>query len=304
MSRKRRGGDVFATDVPRIRDWIALDDTDRRIEETRTWDAQQWAREYFRGIGDVEITVASLQDSMLHVRAALLADDAHLWWVAPRMCEMAAEADASMPDWTPAAARPSRAGLVMWASGTGIVSDDGAEARGALWITFPDGGFSLTPIVAGDGAAGMVADWDHSCMWIDPRDGVKIPQITSSRRFADAMWRRLGATWLLAQSPTVGVVHGVKYWRRDPERPFAKPSLPGLITQVTLREVDYGRPEIGGVKRPGQGPTHQFIVRGHWRQQACGPKRAWRRPTYIAPFVKGPAGTPLETKPAVRVWRR
>src|SRR5262249_28976173 len=35
--------------------------------------------------------------------------------------------------------------------------------------------------------------------------------------------------------------------------------------------------------------TRRWIVTGHWRQQAYGEGRSLRRPTWIAPFVKGPA---------------
>ena len=63
MSKRRRPGEVFATDLPCIRDWIALDETDRRVAETRTWDAKQWAREYFGPLQDAEIVVAT---QMLH----------------------------------------------------------------------------------------------------------------------------------------------------------------------------------------------------------------------------------------------
>lgn len=37
----------------------------------------------------------------------------------------------------------------------------------------------------------------------------------------------------------------------------------------------------------------RWLVRGHWRQQACGPGRSQRRPLYIAPFVKGDPSKPL-----------
>jgi hypothetical protein len=40
-----------------------------------------------------------------------------------------------------------------------------------------------------------------------------------------------------------------------------------------------------GEKRAG--PKVQFVVRGHWRNQACGPGRAERRETWIRPFWKG-----------------
>lgn len=35
-------------------------------------------------------------------------------------------------------------------------------------------------------------------------------------------------------------------------------------------------------------PTVQFLVRGHWRQQAHGPGHSLRKPIWIEPFWKGP----------------
>jgi hypothetical protein len=51
--------------------------------------------------------------------------------------------------------------------------------------------------------------------------------------------------------------------------------------------------------------TKRWIVKGHWRQQAYGEGRQLRRPVYIAPFIKGPEGLPLDTteKTTVRVWK-
>jgi hypothetical protein len=34
----------------------------------------------------------------------------------------------------------------------------------------------------------------------------------------------------------------------------------------------------------------QHIVRGHWRNQACGPQMAQRKRIWIQPYVKGPEG--------------
>jgi len=44
--------------------------------------------------------------------------------------------------------------------------------------------------------------------------------------------------------------------------------------------------------------THRFIVNGHWRQQCMATAeheggRCWHRPTWIAPFIKGPDNKPL-----------
>lgn len=51
--------------------------------------------------------------------------------------------------------------------------------------------------------------------------------------------------------------------------------------------------------------TKRWLVRGHWRQQACGPQRSQRRPVFVQPHVKGPEDKPLEVSPeVVKVWRR
>lgn len=43
-------------------------------------------------------------------------------------------------------------------------------------------------------------------------------------------------------------------------------------------------------------PTVQFLVRGHWRDQACGPKLSMRRPTWIQPYWKGPEEAPINVR--------
>lgn len=60
-----------------------------------------------------------------------------------------------------------------------------------------------------------------------------------------------------------------------------------LVLPHVLREAarDYSRRG----KLPTQWRvTKRFVVRGHWRWQACGAKRAERRRRWIAPFWKGP----------------
>jgi hypothetical protein len=65
------------------------------------------------------------------------------------------------------------------------------------------------------------------------------------------------------------------------------------------------RPELAAVlsgKRRGGGgsaPTVQFLVRGHWRQQAHGPGRALRKSIWIQPFWKGPE----ETRVLLRAYK-
>lgn len=66
-------------------------------------------------------------------------------------------------------------------------------------------------------------------------------------------------------------------------------------------DVSLSRVRVITLRRPagetGAGSSdrefhHQWIVRGHWRQQWL-PSRGVHRPTWIAPHIKGPEGAPL-----------
>jgi hypothetical protein len=50
--------------------------------------------------------------------------------------------------------------------------------------------------------------------------------------------------------------------------------------------------------------SHRFLVHGHWRNQACGPKLSLRRQRWIAPYVKGPDDKPFIDKKRVWIWDR
>ncbi len=77
------------------------------------------------------------------------------------------------------------------------------------------------------------------------------------------------------------------------------------------RETREGRPEpkvrviylrgsdSHGSFNTGRHLSKRFVVRGHWRNQAYGPRQSLRRPTWIAPHVKGPDGAPLDKRPTV-----
>jgi hypothetical protein len=81
---------------------------------------------------------------------------------------------------------------------------------------------------------------------------------------------------------------------KTPHRNRAPGELPpaGTVYAITgTVELDL-RPRVreylAGQRKGGGRPTVQFPVRGHWRQQACGPHHSLRRATWIAPFWKGP----------------
>lgn len=118
------------------------------------------------------------------------------------------------------------------------------------------------------------------------------------------MFQLWAALVLLALEPKVGSTHAHNpHSMRWPDRPRHVPR----ITVVELRQRPaasrHGAPddEDGG---ESWHLTHQHLVRGHWRQQACGPGLKWRKPVYIAPYIKGPEGSGLTQTDVVHVCRR
>lgn len=72
---------------------------------------------------------------------------------------------------------------------------------------------------------------------------------------------------------------------RATRRRMLRKGLPQKVTVIALRR------HANANRQEGESLvewSHRWIVRGHWRWQACGPNRSERRRIWIAPFVKGP----------------
>ncbi len=61
-----------------------------------------------------------------------------------------------------------------------------------------------------------------------------------------------------------------------------------LSAPVTIDMREHLQRHLRGEKHGGGSPTVQFLVRGHWRNQAHGPGRALRKQIRIEAFWKGP----------------
>lgn len=73
------------------------------------------------------------------------------------------------------------------------------------------------------------------------------------------------------------------------------------VTVVDLRRA--ARDRQAAVEGAAQSRFHsRWIVRGHWREQACGKGRADRRRIYVEPHYKGPADAPLVLRERVYQW--
>jgi len=115
------------------------------------------------------------------------------------------------------------------------------------------------------------------------------------------LWgKTLLSAWLLMQQPLA--VTTTAWPDRASRRRMAADghSDPAPVRVITLRRASRA-PSAGISDREYR---HQWIVRGHWRQQPCGPGRQLRRPTWITPHIKGPEGAPMLGGEKVNAWVR
>lgn len=103
----------------------------------------------------------------------------------------------------------------------------------------------------------------------------------------DHLITTMRAAWLLMQQPLAETSD------MQPDRAVRKRLRRIAREPAAVRLIELRRPKSSG--GPGDGDReyhHQWIVRGHWRQQWY-PARQVHRPVWIAPHIKGPEGAPL-----------
>lgn len=114
------------------------------------------------------------------------------------------------------------------------------------------------------------------------------------------LWGKVAlSAWILMQQKLARVtsVGPDRASRRRLERQGRKPAT---VRVIELRQPDRSDANGGGTDREYH---HQWIVRGHWRQQWY-PAHQVHRPMWIAPHVKGPEGAPMLGGEKVYAWKR
>lgn len=242
---------------------------------------------------------------------------AELYWVSRDMVDVALDAADSLPEWTPAIAAPAPTGVLCWAKPAGSVpwnalsSTDPTEVPwdGLWWWSRPDGVLQLQPLSRLAKNPALIAPYEVSSpLWAtNPTLMVQplVPRTAEVAGDADAspLVSVIGAAWLLMGQPTVTATRVFDDAPRSrSEEPAADSPRPDRVSIIELR-----RPMSPPREHDGSSADrkfrHRWWVGGHWRQQACGPNHADRRPKWIAPYVKGPEDAPLKTD-RVHVWRR
>lgn len=75
-------------------------------------------------------------------------------------------------------------------------------------------------------------------------------------------------------------------------------------TPCTIVILRRGKPSKSDAAGRDTQWSSRWWVAGHWRQQPCGEGRINRRPTWIAPYVKGPEDKPISAKKRLFVVAR
>jgi hypothetical protein len=97
------------------------------------------------------------------------------------------------------------------------------------------------------------------------------------------------------QFPRKQTGSGHKAWNGDRREPGSAPltRVFRLTKEVTHNFSDAVKDYCAG---KGRKMTVQYVVTGHWRNQACGPKLSERRRQFIEPFWKGDRLAPLAVR--------
>lgn len=320
MSRRRRD-DWSAPALPGLRRAYL------RALEVRQYGLHHADPDWLRrlGIDDIEQAAAATRDGAAH--EAWTAKIADLYWVTIDMAKVALDASTDVPDLDLAAALPSPHGIMAFSAPLPPVPADHLDALAAFqdrsleaqasykaaadplptdaiaWSRNRDF-VHITPLTRASRDPGNIALIGHFIQG----NAVRVPgsgQIADRDPTARALAAFLQSASTLMAMPTVAEIRD-----QDPRSGETRASTPasqlpeGDVRIVDLRPMKHVRLEGEAADHHGREYRHRWVVRGHWRQQAVGPKRGQRQTTWIPSYIKGPDGAPLLSRETVMVWRR
>lgn len=233
--------------------------------------------------------------------------EAELYFVSPEMTGLAVAAGRSLPDFNiEPEDMPSPKGFVVFGTplDAGLSSPSFKEGHtvgisaiswsvmphgGALWLSFyasrQDVINTLPLNIARDLAAGQRLIYLYGTeAAVELRMGDR-KVVTGSH--VDLAVRAMRSAWLLMQQ-TLADCSEVQPSRASQKRIRHANQEPAAVRVIELRR----RNPSSSQGESDREYHHQWIVRGHWRQQ-WHPKREVHRPVWIAPHIKGPEGAPL-----------
>lgn len=242
---------------------------------------------------------------------------ADLYYVSQPMSELAREAAKTLPRFEIEPEDvPSRSGLAYLGDGRFGAIDSIQPAAAFGWRDTGDGiAFTLyadtESMLAGLLASGgctrqQAADHRRKVGQLSPMAfEAQVPYGLKEGTFADEgddqyfLVSAFRSIWLLMQQP-LSELSEAEASRGAQKRIRRLGREPGPVRVIELRRP---RGTAGDGGESGREWQHQWIVRGHWRQQWY-PARQVHRPVWIAPHVKGPEGAPMIGGEKVYAWKR
>lgn len=294
---------VRPKDMPEVRDRL-FKDTDEQTAPMKYW---------LRRVGRGEFA-DRLEGGEPRDEADRRPQDFALWHVSEEMARVAASAAPGV-DLTEAALHcPDRGGVMHIPRGLFLPPRGFGGAWGirevfvdaVVWRRRADGTIGLSLYDLRPTAFGTWSElsWGADFVYsgdLEPLIGPSRLNLSSeAEEMLDGVRRFVAATWLLAQEPTVAtvtpkVVPGAKI------KGQRRRQAPSEVKVVELRTMKH---QTVTHSSSGRQYTHRWIVRGHWRDQPCGPGLKQRRRTWVPAYTKGPDDAPLLEKETVFAWRR
>jgi hypothetical protein len=280
----------------------------RTLITTTAWPAQQLAaadlpkiRDRLTGFLRSDIGLPDqlgLNDTRHGLASSL--DRSRLVWVDPPFTELAEHAAAQLPAIdADGGLAPGADGLIIWAQP--ITTQ---QAAAMSWMQTATQLCIVSYRGVGGGLDGKpLQQLRHDIGWLAPMRTIVIPlgkPLPSAENDPVAV---LAATWLLIAQQAAETVSAPiskptrKHYARQ-QRP-----LPDVrIVRIRQHQTTTGPAGAQSASAPRQAMARVWVT-GHWRNQAYGPGRTLRRPTYIHPFLRGPHDAPIKLTTTVRVLR-
>jgi hypothetical protein len=244
---------------------------------------------------------------------------AEMYHLSQQMLDLATAAADSLPPFELAPEDlPSRAGFAFLGSGAAQLHPKVGEAAAVLWsslaswdkttanqviFTFYADTELVVQHVVAEGRATRKQATEHrvAAGRLSPMALEAVVPFGSShspdRHGLEPMLRVVRAAWLLMQQPLARTTEA------EPNRATQKRLRRAGHEPKPVRVIELRRPAHSGSGDSSREFHHQWIVRGHWRQQWY-PAREVHRPVWIAPHIKGPEGAPLIGGEKVYAWKR
>lgn len=241
----------------------------------------------------------------LEAELARLTSTAEMFHISENMADLAAEASKTLERFAIQAEDvPSTNGLMLFDGQAPFEAayDDGCknELRGIAWYVNSGDLFAI-PAVLPHGELGR-----GSLMALDP-EGSFLAKLGDEPQVRAPSGGGCGALDVFGMLITVSLLMGQPLATGEtvePDRAARKRLRRRNAESGPVRVIELRRPRTSAGQGDGDREYHhQWIVRGHWRQQWY-PARQVHRPVWIAPHIKGPEGAPLIGGDKVYAWKR